>query len=207
MNVELWFDPACPFCWVTSRWLNSVAPHRDLDVTWRPISLFFKNDPPEDSPFHASTKRTRDLLRVVEAVRHAGHGDRIGELYTELGTRIHNRGELDFDVAEVLEGLGLDAGLADALDDPTWDDAIRASMADGLGLTGEDVGTPLIAVDGRRGRVGLFGPVITEVPDLDDGLRLWDGFVAMADTGGFYELKRTRTEAPTIPPEAVAHGR
>lgn len=201
MNVDFWYDPGCPFCWVTSRWINRVAPHRDLQVNWRSISLLFKNDPPEDSPFHGAVSRTRDLLRVGEATRDAGHADRIGDLYTEFGRRIHNRGERDFDVAAILDELGLDESLAKALDDPQWDDAIRASMAEGLALTGDDVGTPIIAVDGRQGRVGLFGPVITELPNLDDSLDLWDGFVKMVDTPGFYELKRTRTHGPTAPPE------
>lgn len=201
MNVDFWYDPGCPFCWVTSRWINRVAPHRDLQVNWRSISLLFKNDPPEDSPYYAAIARTRDLLRVGEATRDAGREDRIGELYTEFGRRIHNRGERDFDVAAILDELGLDESLAKALDDPQWDDAIRASMADALALTGDDVGTPIIAVDGRQGRVGLFGPVITELPNLDDSLDLWDGFVKMVDTPGFFELKRTRTQRPTAPPE------
>lgn len=203
MQVEFWFDPVCPFCWMTSRWLVSVAPERDLDITWRSISLLFKNQMGEDHPFYARASRTRDLLRVVEAVRAAGHGDRIGALYTEFGRHIHMRQNPGFDEAAVLASLGLDAGLASAAQDESWDDAIRSSMDDGLALTGNDVGTPLIAVTGKRGRVGLFGPVITEYPDHDDALDLWDGFVKMVDTNGFFELKRTRTSMPNFPDESV----
>ncbi len=203
MSIEFWFDPACPFCWMTSRWVNRVAPERDLSVTWRSISLFFKNNPPEDSPFYGKTRRTTDLLRVVEAARAAGSEDRIGRLYTEFGRHIHNRGEFDFDVAATLNTVGLDPALAAAVDDPSWDEAIKTSMADGLSLTGPDVGTPIIAVASRHGRVGLFGPVITQLPSVEDGLELWDGFVKMANTAGFFELKRTRTEMPTPPPESV----
>jgi len=202
VNVEFWFDPICPFCWMTSRWINRVAPERDLAIEWRPISLLFKNGMDADHPFHAKASRTRNLLRVVESVRAAGHADRIGELYTAFGTCIHLRGETEFDVAEVLTEVGLDPVHAGALDDESFDDTIRAAMADGLSLTGNDVGTPIIAIEGRAGRAGVFGPVITKLPALDDALRLWDGFVALVETDGFFELKRTRTAGPdmsTIP--------
>lgn len=170
MHVDFWFDPVCPFCWVTSRWLNQVTPHRDLDVTWRPISLLFKNEMDADHPFYVKARRTTDLLRVVEAVRAAGNADAIGRIYTEFGRHIHNREEFDFDVRPILAAVDVDADLADALNDPSWDDAIKDAMAAGLALTGDDVGTPLIAVDGPAGRVGLFGPVITELPDLEASL-------------------------------------
>lgn len=202
MHVDFWCDPACPFCWVTSRWLNRVAPERDLQVDWRSISLLLKNDLRPDNPYHPAFSRSRQLLRVAEAARNAGHADRIGSLYTEFGRRIHNRRQQDFDVAAVLREVGLDPSLADAMDEDKWDEPIRSSMAEGLELTGPDVGTPLIAVDGRAGRVGLFGPVITELPDRDASLELWDGFVKVAETPGFYELKRTRTTGPTAPPES-----
>ena len=201
MDVTFWFDPACPFCWMTSRWIRSIAPARDLQVDWQPISLLFKNDMGPDHPFFAGASRTRDLLRVVEAVRADGHADRIGDLYTAFGRFIHHEGRPDFDVAEVLASLGLDPGLASALDDESWDGAIRDAMAVGLGLTGTDVGTPLIAIDAPGGgRVGFFGPVLTEFPAGEAGLRLWDGYVAMITTPGFYELKRTRDRPPEQPP-------
>ncbi len=175
---------------------------RNVSLLRRPISLFFKNDPPPESPFYASSLRTRDLLRVVESVRAAGRGDRIGDLYREFGRRIHHERQLDFDVAAVLTTVGLDEAHAAALTDAAFDAAIHASMQDGLGLTGPDVGTPLIAVEVGDERVGLFGPVITEFPTGDEALRLWDGFVAMASTPGFFELKRTRTGGPALPPLA-----
>ena len=198
MKVEFWFDPACPFCWMTSRWLTAVAPERGLEVDWRPISLLFKNDAQPDSPYYEPISRTRDLLRVVESARAAGGADKIGELYTVFGRHIHHEGTGDFDVAEALSSVGLDPAHAAALTEPSWDDAIREAMADGLSLVGTDVGTPIIAVTGRHGRVGLFGPVITEMPNADDGLRLWDGFIAMVDTPGFFELKRTRASSPDM---------
>lgn len=198
MQVEFWFDPVCPFCWMTSRWINDVATERDLQIEWRPISLFFKNNPSPDSPFYDKTVRTRNLLRVVESVRAAGQADRIGALYTEFGKHIHHQSDFDFEVGPVLERVGLDPVHAAALDDESFDAAIRSGMQAGLDLTGQDVGTPLIAIAGRNGRVGLFGPVITELPDDEHRLRLWDGFLAMVDTPGFFELKRTRTAGPNM---------
>lgn len=207
MNVSFWFDPVCPFCWMTSRWINSVAPERDLQIDWQPISLLFKNNPPPDSPFYAPTVRTRDLLRVVESVRAGGHADRIGQLYTEFGRRIHHDKALDFDVAAILNELELDATHAQALTQESFDDEIRARMAVGLDLTGADVGTPLLAVPTRDGgRVGLFGPVITTYPEAQDATALWDSFVIMASYPGFFELKRTRTGRPDLPPLSASPG-
>jgi 2-hydroxychromene-2-carboxylate isomerase len=208
VRVQLWFDPACPFCWVTSRWLVHVARLRELTIDWQPISLLLKNAPGPDSPFFAASTASHGLLRLVQSVRSAGHEGRIGELYRAFGLALHVRGERTVDVPAVLEQLGIDAAHAEAVDDPTFDAAIRAAMDDGLALVGDDVGTPIIAVDrgdlgGPAGeRIGLFGPVITRLPEDDAAaLRLWDGFLAMAATDGFFELKRTRSERPQRVPE------
>lgn len=198
MKVEFWFDPACPFCWMTSRWLTAVAPERDLEIDWQPISLLFKNDIQPESPWYKPVSRTRDLLRVVESVRAAGKADTIGALYTVFGRHIHHEGSAEFDVAEALTSVGLDPGHASALTEPSWDDTIRTRMADGLSLVGDDVGTPIIAVTVPTGRVGLFGPVITQMPSPQDGALLWDGFLAMVNTSGFFELKRTRSASPDM---------
>ena len=204
MNVDFWFDPGCPFCWMTSRWVRTIAPQRDLAVTWKPISLMVKNDPPQTSPFYPVVSRTRDLLRVVESVRAAGGADAIGDLYTAFGRFIHHEKNLQFDVAATLESLGLDAAHAAAVDDVGFDAAIQASMDDAFALVGKDVGTPIIAIDGKAGRVGLFGPVITTFPVGDTALELWDAFVLMAATPGFFELKRTRTSSPDLPPLEIS---
>jgi 2-hydroxychromene-2-carboxylate isomerase len=199
MHVQYWFDPACPFCWVTSRWLVRVAPHRDLAIEWLPISLLEKNGSREGDRFHAELTASHGMLRVVAAVREAGHPDRIGDLYTALGRALHVD-DVPVDLRRVLADLGLEERLASAAGDDRYDVAIREAMDDGLSLVGDAVGTPIIAVarsDGS-GRVGLFGPVITRLPDVDASLRLWDGFLAMVETDGFYELKRTRAEAPEL---------
>jgi 2-hydroxychromene-2-carboxylate isomerase len=203
MQVDFWFDPSCPFTWITSRWVTRVAGERDLDVSWRSFSLFIKNSTTPDNPRYGRVLRTRGLLRVVEAVREAGAGHRVGALYTEFGRSIHVHERLDFDIAEVLTSLGLDAELASAADDPSWDAAIERSMSEGLALAGEDVGVPLIAVDGPDGRVGVTGPILTRLPEHQAGLDLWDAFLTTITTPGFFEIKRARTEAPQPPPESA----
>ena len=142
------------------------------------------------------------MLRVLEAVRAAGDTPEAGnhdvfKLYWEFGARIHHDRDLDFDIADALTTVGLDAAHADAADDETWDATIRTAMDDGFDLVGRDVGTPIIATDNVHGeRVGYFGPVITKIPSTDDSLKMWDALMNMMDVDGFFELKKTRTEAP-----------
>ncbi len=197
MHVRFWFDPACPFCWITSRWLVRVATQREATIEWSPISLLLKNGTGEGEPFFAEVTASHGMLRTVEALRAAGQEHRIGELYTELGRVLHVEGTT-VDLRAVLTGLGLDPAFAAAADDAEHDAAVRTSMDEGLALVGDAVGTPIIAVDrpDGTGRIGLFGPVITELPDVEASLRLWDGFLAMVATDGFFELKRTRSSAP-----------
>jgi hypothetical protein len=198
MKVEFWVDPACPFCWETARWMvDEVMPNRDVQVTWRPISLKFKNDPPEDSPFFEPVTFTRNLLRVMESARAAEGDDAFFDLYWEAGTRIHHDGDRSFSAAELLESVGLDAKHASAFDDESWDTVIRAGMDEGLALAGNDVGTPIIALTNSEGRkAGYFGPVITRVPATEKSVAMWDALVTMMDIDSFFELKRTRTEMP-----------
>ena len=144
-------------------------------------------------------QRTKKLLRVIESVKAEQGADAVAAMYTRFGTLIHHEGNLDFDLAAELEGLGIDAKHLAAYDDDSIDDVLRAQMEDGLSLVGNDVGTPIIAVPGPDGgRVGLFGPVISKVPQGEDALGLWDGLLLMARTEGFWELKRTRTVGPDM---------
>jgi hypothetical protein len=183
---------------VTARWVvDEVRPHRELHVTWQPISLYLKNEPEEGSDAHRALWFTHRLLRVMESVRAAG-GD-VERLYLELGRRIHHEGERSFDPADALAAAGLDDSHADAFDDDGWDAEIRQRMDEGLALCGDDIGTPIIAMDDRDGRrAGYFGPVITRVPDTKASLDLWDGLRLLISVPGFWELKRTRTERPDI---------
>jgi hypothetical protein len=181
---------------VTARWVvDEVAPARDLRVTWQPISLFFKNEPEEGSDHFGVVWFTHRLLRVLESVRADG-GD-VEQLYLEYGRRIHHEQDRDFDVADALAAAGLDVDHAKAFDDDSWDAEIRTRMDIGLALCGDDVGTPIIAMDDKDGRrAGYFGPVITRVPDTESSLELWDALRTMISVPGFWELKRTRTERP-----------
>ena len=202
MNIDFWVDPACPFCWTTARWIvDDIAPARDLSITWRPISLKLKNNPPEGSPFFAVASFTHGLLRVMESVRTTDGNDGVFKLYWEFGSRIHHDANRDFDPADALEAVGLDTSHAGAFSNEKWDDVIRAGMDEGLALVGTDVGTPIIATTRSNGdRAGYFGPVITGKPDLQHGLAMWDGLMAMMEVDTFFELKRTRTEPPNPGP-------
>lgn len=181
---------------MTARWVvDEVRPARDLRVTWQPISLFFKNEPAEDSDYFAPVWFSHRLLRVLESVRAAGQD--IEPLYMEYGRRIHHEKDRDFDVADAVAAVGLDPVHAKAFDDDRWDAEIRTRMDQGLALCGDDVGTPIIALDDRNGdRVAYFGPVITRVPDTADSIDLWDALCTMSSVPGFWEIKRTRTERP-----------
>jgi hypothetical protein len=203
MQLDFWLDPVCPWCWLTSRWVNDVAPHRDVEVRWRPISLKLKNGLQPDSPFFERASHTQGLLRVMEAVRAAEGDAPLGGLYSVYGEHIHHGREALPDPTVLLTEAGLDSSYATAFGDESWDDVIRAAMDEGLALTGNDVGTPILAFDSVDGeRVGFFGPVISRRLPLDQALRLWDGLMLVGRVPAFWELKRTRTEAPDFTPIA-----
>ncbi len=172
-------------------------PARGLHITWQPISLFFKNEPDEDSEHYEVVYFTHRLLRVMESIRDADGNEAAFDFYWECGRRIHHDQSRDFTALEIVETIGADPKHAEAFDDEKWDDEIRTRMDSGLELTGDDVGTPIIAIENREGvKQGYFGPVITRVPPTEDSLAMWDALTAMMNVDGFWELKRTRTEAP-----------
>jgi hypothetical protein len=183
---------------VTARWVvDEVKDARDLDITWQPISLFFKNEPPEDSDHYPIVKRTHQMLRVMEAVREPEGEQAVFELYWEYGRRIHHDHQFDFDITDALEAVGLSDTYAAAFDDESWDAEIRRRMDIGLELAGDDIGTPILAFADKHGvKQAYFGPVITRVPPTEDSLAMWDALCTMMDVQGFWELKRTRTERP-----------
>lgn len=183
-----------------------MLPNRNVEVTWHPISLLFKNEPPEGSDYHGPVMKSHRMLRVIESVRAAADtpgaaNHDVLKLYWEFGSRIHHDKDLDFDIADALSAVHLDTSHATAADAEEWDAVIRASMDDGLGLTGNDVGTPIIATTNSSGeRVGYFGPVITKVPPTEQSLAMWDALTSMMDVDGFFELKKTRTGGPVFGP-------
>jgi hypothetical protein len=182
---------------MTSVWLREVAPERDLDVQWEPISLLLKNKPDPASQYYAPVKWSHGLLRVLESVRASEGNAAVADLYLEFGRRIHENGETLWEPKDALAAIGLDLVHAAAFDDESWEAAVVRGHVQGLALVGDNVGTPIISVPGRDGtEVALFGPVITDMPSHDDSLQLWDATVFLARLPEFFELKRTRNPAP-----------
>lgn len=193
--VDFWFDPTCPWAWMTSRWVGEVERQRDLDVTWHVMSLFVLNedqDVPADYRERLATGQV--YSRLVTAARLRLGDDVVKPLYDALGEHIHHQQQKDpaIVVPAVLQDLGLDADLAEAAWTEETDAAMRESHRDGIERVGQDVGTPVIAVEGTA----FFGPVISPAPKGQQALDLWDGVVAAARYPGFFELKRSRTTGP-----------
>ncbi|MFF2534689.1 mycothiol-dependent nitroreductase Rv2466c family protein [Streptomyces cyaneofuscatus] len=201
--ADFWFDPLCPWAWMTSRWILEVEKVRDIEVRWHVMSLAVLNeDKLDDVP-----DEYRDMLenkawgpvRVVIAAQQL-HGDEVvGPLYTALGTRFHNNGEgpTREAIAGALKDVGLPEDLLEYADKDTYDTELRASHQEGIDKVGQEVGTPVVAVPGADGeQVAFFGPVVTPAPKGEEAAKLWDGTLLVASIPGFYEIKRTRTQGP-----------
>jgi hypothetical protein len=194
--VDFWFDPRCPWAWITSRWILEVEKLRPIEVRWHVMSLSVLNEGRDDisDKYRQMLAEGWGPVRVCIAAREKHGPEVLGPLYTELGTRLHDRKtpqsrEL---IEEALEAAGLDRTLADAADSSDYDEALRASHKDGMDRVGYEVGTPVISVEGAS----FFGPVISPIPRGEDAAKLWDGVRLVAGTDGFFELKRSRTRDP-----------
>lgn len=196
-DVDVWFDAVCPWTWMTSRWVLEVARHRELDVRWHVRCLAILNegrDLPAEERHHLQDSWA--LARVVAAAAR-DHGDAVvGPLYTAIGERRHRGGRTDTAavVDEALAEVGLPAGLAAAGATDAVDDLVRASHQAASDLVGDDVGSPVVAVDG----VGFFGPVVSPAPTGREALDLFDGLLLLTRVDGFFELKRSRTGGPRV---------
>jgi len=199
--VQFWFDPLCPWAWITSRWMLEVEKVRPVQTEWRIMSLAYLNLVQHEGKglteeYLERMSKAWGPIRVVAAAAAQKGPDILGPIYTAIGTRLHNEGRRE-DPAVLLEALaevGLPESLADAATSTEFDDEIKASHHEAFDEIGIDVGTPVVRVRGRA----LFGPVITPAPKGEAAGRLFDGLALMAEADGFFELKRTRDRGPSF---------
>ncbi len=191
-RADFWFDPLCPFAWISSRWILEVEKVRDISVSWHVMSLAYLNqdkDIPDD--YREMLAPAWGPVRVLMAAQHK-HGDEVLlPLYTAMGTRIHLEGQKidrEMIVASLAE-VDLEPELVDAMDDSSLDESVARSHHEGMDQVGDDVGTPTIAIEGAA----FFGPVLSKIPRGEEAGQLWDGCVTVAKVPYFFELKRSRT--------------
>jgi 2-hydroxychromene-2-carboxylate isomerase len=195
-DVDFWFDPLCPWAWIASRWIKEVEQVRPVAVRWHVMSLAVLNENNTELPeqYREFMKTALGPVRICIAAEQKFGPEVLGPLYTALGTRFHDeKAERDRATYEAaLAEAGLPAELADAADSTEYDQALRASHADGIDRVGYEVGTPIISVLGTS----IFGPVVSPIPRGEAAAKLWDGVLLVAGTDGFFELKRSRTRDP-----------
>jgi 2-hydroxychromene-2-carboxylate isomerase len=195
--ADFWFDPLCPWAWLTSRWMLEVEKVRDVETHWHVMSLAVLNEDRDlGEKYNELMQKAWGPVRVCIAAEKAGGPEVLESIYTAIGTRFHP-GQQDNEretLAAALADAGLAADLIEAWDDTSFDEAVRASHETGISLVGMDVGTPVI----RVGETAFFGPVVTPAPKGEAAGKLWDGVLLVAQTPGFYEIKRSRDERPTF---------
>lgn len=194
-QADFWFDPLCPFAWITSRWIGEVEAVRDIRTVWHVMSLAVLNEGRDLEPaYREAMDNAWGPVRVIIAAKEQ-HGDHVVKpLYDAMGSQIHDGGQKDFAIviSKALAECGLPAGLADAATSDGFDTQLRASHGEGISLVGQDVGTPVVAFNGTA----FFGPVLTRIPRGEQAGQLWDASVTLASYPHFFEIKRSRTERP-----------
>jgi 2-hydroxychromene-2-carboxylate isomerase len=222
-DVEFFFDPVCPFCWVTSQWVRNVTRRRSVEIGWRPLSLRILNEPigydGKPAAYPDAHQRGLEMLRVVVAARHEhGHGV-VGPLYRAMGEAIWNSeppAEASFeavlvetarphDLRAIVQRAGLPGDLAAASTEARWDDEVRAETQRAVDRAGGGVGTPILSFDPPDGPA-FSGPVIDRAPDGQDALAMWDAVITLAHRPGFAELKRGLRTFPATPLTARVAG-
>jgi hypothetical protein len=201
-TADFWFDPLCPWAWITSRWMLEVEQVRDVRANWHVMSLAILNRGRQELSAEYKERMARALgpVRVCIAAEQLKSPDILLPLYTALGTRLHierrgrEEGEIEAVLAEALAEVGLPPSLTEAATSTEHDDALAASHQAGMEPVGNDVGTPVIHFNGKA----IFGPVVTPAPKGEAAGRLWDGVLLCTGTEGFFELKRTRDQRPSF---------
>lgn len=194
-QADFWFDPLCPFAWITSRWIGEVEAVRDIETVWHVMSLAVLNDGRElDAGYRDLMDKAWGPVRVIIAAQEQQGDHVVKPLYDAMGTLIHLGGEKDYDVviSKALAECGLPASLADVATTDAFDTQLRASHEEGISLVGQDVGTPVVAFNGTA----FFGPVLTRIPRGEQAGKLWDATVTLASYPHFFEIKRSRSESP-----------
>jgi predicted DsbA family dithiol-disulfide isomerase len=194
-KAEFWFDPMCPWAFITSRWILEVEKVRDIEVSWNIFSLPHLNKDREMSDkYVAIFANSWSCARVIKAVENQFGKEKTLPLYTAISTRIHVQKEsVSTDLLmDALKEIGIDTKIVQEMNNSDWDKEIIESHERGIKIVGNDVGTPIIAING----IGFFGPVISPAPKGEEAGKLWDGVVLSGSYPGFFEIKRSRTVGP-----------
>ena len=196
-DVDFYFDPSCPWTWVTSRWLVAASSQREIDITWRPFSLLLQQgaETPDDKV--EQFERGLRAARVVAAIDQELPNATVARFYEQLWYRDPGNDDAP-DLSAVLAAADLATSFADAADDPSLDSAIRQSMDAAIALAGPDNGSPIVSIGGSG--KGMFGPVLEAIPDSESSATLWDHIVGLFTIDEYCELKRSRPSSPTFSP-------